>query len=315
MPVSALFLASLALAAQPESSPAPVEDDNPVPEAQRSESDGRIVVEAPPTARERRRELRRMARDVIRRPRAGRTVGSYFRAICPKVFGIPDRPAKAIEDRMKSNAEELGVNRRDQSSNCRHNVSVIFVPPEKGPAEAWLTYESDLLKHLLSFQRLRVINEKDPVRAWGHDVVRTSDGGQSQDFVGRSISQAADFGNRAFFASRLLSATMVEIVGSVVMIELESAQGKTLHQLADYASMRSFANTAAIDPDTQPSAPTILTLFQDEDPPEELTAFDRAFISMLYDTSRNALKSRFYGNIATRALRMEQEDQAASGGD
>jgi hypothetical protein len=94
------------------------------------------------------------------------------------------------------------------------------------------------------------------------------------------------------------------------MIELPQAIGKSLVQLADYASMRTFGNSRAISPDTAPAARTILTLFQAEDAPAELTTFDQPMLSTLYETSPTATKSLLFGNVARRVTRMEQAEIA-----
>ncbi|MFL0356144.1 hypothetical protein ACI5KX_06650 [Erythrobacter sp. GH1-10] len=278
-----------------------------------SSDDPEIVVEAPPTDLERRRELREMAEEIIRPPRLGRTIGTFFDAICPKVFGLPEEPAAAIETRIRQNADRLGANRRDPRENCNHNISVVFVAPQKGPPSVWLNERSELLDHLLSYERARVLEETGPVRSWTYTAFRSADGNVLPEQMGRPLENVADFANPLRLESRLRSRTTNEIIGAMVLIELASAQGKTLEQLADYATMRTFAPTGGIAPDVVPAAPTILTLFQDEEPPEGLTVFDRALISKLYDSSRNALASRYFSDIGARALAMESEERSVSG--
>ena len=269
-----------------------------------------IVVRAPVGSTERRIQLREMVSDLINEPRKGQTVATYFRAICPRVIGLPEAETRLIEERIRENAETLGANRRDETKNCKPNVTVIFVPASKGPPENWMTYENDMLGHLLSYQRLAVLDEHDPVRAWTFNEERGPDGAPLTNAYGQRVSGALDFSNSLRSVSRLKVNTTVEISEAAVLIELASAQGKTLQQLADYASMRTFGNTRSLAPDAVPAAETILTLFRDDDPPEGLTTFDRALISKLYSTSRRSLARRFYSNIAGRAFEMEKEERA-----
>ncbi|MEM1194600.1 MAG: hypothetical protein AAGH57_00725 [Pseudomonadota bacterium] len=271
--------------------------------------DPRIVVEAPRTDRERRAELRNMVTNIINKPREGRTVATYFKAICPRVIGLPEAETRVIEERIRDNAEALGVNHR-AAEKCKPNVTVVFVPPSKGPPEAWLTADNDMLGHLLSYQRSDVLQEEDPVRAWTFNEVRSADGAALPEPNGQRIAGPLDFANPVRLLSRLRTNATVEITGAAVMIELTSAMNKTLGQLADYASMRTFGNSRSLSADAKPAADTILTLFRDEDPPEGLTTFDRAVISKLYDTSRNSLARRYYNNIAGRAFEMEKEENA-----
>jgi hypothetical protein len=264
-----------------------------------------IVVEGPPAFRERRRELRQFTSELLKRPRPGLTIGTYFSPICPKVFGIPEEQATVIEKRIRDNAAALGANRRNLSDDCKNNASVIFVSANKGTADQWMTTNSDLLDHLLLWQRQRVLSEQGPVRAWSYSGVRGFNGERIASRPVRGLGSIADAANKIPFASRLSLPISVEVTGSVVMIELAQANGKTLTQLADYATMRTLANTNGLDPQSVPAAPTILTLFQDEDAPAELTQFDRSLISGLYSTTTRGRENRFYSRIAHIAAKDE----------
>lgn len=280
-----------------------------MPEAEENEPE--IVVQAPVGSHERRIQLREMVADIINVPRAGRTVATYFDAICPKVIGLPAAETRVIEERIRENADALGVNRRHPRRNCEPNVTVIFVPASKGPPEAWMTPENDMLRHLLSYQRYEVLDDHDPVRAWTYTEDRNADASRLTDATGQRISGALDFSNSVRLLSRLRTNSTVEITEAAIMIELASANGKTLAQLADYASMRTFGNARSLAPDAVPAAETILTLFRDDDPPEGLTNFDRAMITKLYSTSRNALARRYYSNIAGHVFEAEKEEREA----
>ena len=268
-----------------------------------------IIVQAPTEPHERRIELREMVADVMNEPRKGRTVGTFFEAICPKVMGLPEAETRVIEERIRENADALGANRRNPSKNCNPNVYVIFLRDSFGKPADWMTSENDMIGHLLSYQRQEVLDEHDPVRAWTVQEDRTADGTPLTNSYGQRISGALSYGNSVRQLSRLRTNSQVEISQAAVMFELASAQGKTLQQLADYASMRTFGNARGLKADVTPAADTILTLFRDEEPPEGLTIFDRAFVSKLYSTSRNSLARRYYSNIAGKAFRMEKEER------
>ncbi|MEM7666214.1 MAG: hypothetical protein AAF250_10205 [Pseudomonadota bacterium] len=305
MPNLSLFLASTFLASQPAV-------DQPAPQQVRSqetteEGPDTIIVEAPPTKLERRRELRKMATKMIRRPRRQLPLGTFFMPICPEVSGVPADFARAMEDRMRRNAKDLGVRVRS-SPDCRPNITVLFVPPEAGPPEKWLDYNSDMLRHLLSFQRMWVIDEKGPVRAWNVTALRDSDGAPQKRRAGvpTNTSTEVNIANQVRFVSRLAHNVTMEILGSFILIELGAANGKSVNQLADYATMRTFADTSSVPPGDAVAAQTIITLFQDEDAPEELTEFDRALISKLYSAPRNSLARRVYSNVAGRAVNLEE---------
>lgn len=271
-----------------------------------------IIVTAPkdaPTKLERQKELRDMVTDIFRKPREGRTVGTFFEAICPNIVGLPDNAAKVIKARIEENAARLGANRRDPSTPCVPNVLVKFIPPDKGAPKEWLTYDSDELDHLLSYQRMWVLNEEGPVRAWNKIQIRSADGIPIPE---RSYGRFQQAQNRLRSTSRLRNPTTTEIRSAVVLIELVSANGKTLQQLADYATMRALASTGEIDTESALAADTILTLFQDGDAPEGLTTFDQAVITGLYQKSRNTQAKKYYSGIAATAVAMELDEEQPS---
>ena len=281
-----------------------------------ADEDDPIVVTAPPTPLERQKELRKLVRAIMREPRSGRTIGTFFDPVCPKVFGLPDAVAEVMQERIRANVETLDANRRNSSADCKHNLSVVFVPPSEGSAHTWFDGESEHLHHLKSYERAWVVEEDGPVRAWTYDLMRSADGHVLADGTGEG-SSGTQFQNRnrISFASRLQSPITMEIAGAVVMIELASVDGRTIEQLADYATMRGIANLGGIGPNAAPVAPTILTLFQDdaEDAPGELTTFDRAFLSKLYGASRNTTERQYYSKIAAQAAQEERNAGEAPG--
>ncbi|MEM7666213.1 MAG: hypothetical protein AAF250_10200 [Pseudomonadota bacterium] len=255
-----------------------------------------IIVTAPKSDAERRKELREMARNVIRPPRQGRPIARFFYPVCPKVVGLDPASAEAIEARIRANAEEFGIG-ANPDRDCTATVRVAFMSTRAGPPESWLSYSSPALAHLVKYQRQRVLEEDGPVRAWNKTKMR--------DFDGRPIR--FDEGFAEIKAHRGAPIVTNEITGAAVLIGRKAAEGKSVRQLADYASIRSFVGTGAADGNALAPAQTILALFQSDNPPSELTTFDRALISQLYSTSKNSWQRRVYLNVAAQALRSERE--------
>ncbi len=263
-----------------------------------------IIVRPPPTEAERHRELREFTRAVIRPPRLNQPVAKFAFPVCVTVLGLAPDDAAVIAERIRANAEALGVG-ADRSPTCVPTVRVAFMSPAAGPPESWLTAESPQLAHLVSYQRERVLAEAGPVRAWNRIAVR--------DFEGRPLHHSDPsawlYGGQPirpeiepFSASDPIVTT--EITGAAVLISREAAHGFTLGQLADYATMRALLGTGAVEA----GAPvrTILTLFDDPAPPAELTVYDRALVRELYDASRNAKPRRVYNDIARAAVAAER---------
>jgi hypothetical protein len=269
-----------------------------------------IIVRPPPTEAERKKELRDFTREVIRPPRMNQPVAKFFYPVCVQVLGLEAEAAGVIAARIRENAEALGVG-ADPKPDCVPTLRVAFMAPAAGPAAEWLSMESPQLAHLASYQRERVLAESGPVRAWNRVVVR--------DFNGEPLmlSTARAFGDQARNPDIVFldpySATdpiiTTEITAAAVLIARDAADGLTLGQLADYATMRTLLGTGAPDGDTP--APTILTLFADPQAPAGLTGFDRALVRELYDASRNAKPRRVFNDIARAAV---TDERSGAGG-
>jgi len=266
-----------------------------------------IIVRPSPTEVERHRELREFTRAVIRPPRLNQPVAKFAFPVCVTVLGLAPDDAAVIAERIRANAEALGVG-ADRKPDCTPTVRVAFMAPAAGPPESWLTAESPQLAHLVSYQRERVLAEAGPVRAWNRIVVRNAEG---QPLHYADPQAVLDRGVALPPLLEPLSVTdpvvSTEITGAAVMIEREAAHGFTLGQLADYATMRALLGTGAVEAGTP--VRTILTLFNDDSPPAELTDYDRALVRELYDASRNAKPRRVYNDIARAAVAAERAEK------
>lgn len=257
-----------------------------------------IIVRPPPTESERHKELRDFTREVIRPPKLRQPIAKFAFPVCVDVRGLAPDDAAVIAERIRENAEALGVG-ANPAPDCLPTVRVAFMAPAAGPATGWLTPGSPQLAHLASYQRERVLAESGPVRAWHKVAVR--------DFYGRPARFEEFNSIDPQPQSRTDPAVTTEITGAAVLIEREAAQGFTLGQLADYATMRALLDTGALEGEVP--APTILTLFSAAGPPDGLTSFDRALVRELYDASRNAKPRRVYNDIARAAVAKERSDQ------
>jgi hypothetical protein len=278
--------------------------------APRQEPQGHtIIVTPPPTEAERREELRDFARKIVRPPRMRQPVAKFLFPVCVTVLGLAPSDAAAIAGRIRENARALGVGAVEKP-DCVPTVRVAFMAPAAGPPEGWLTVDSPSLAHLASYQRQRVLDEAGPVRAWQRVVVRDRDGQPLR----WGEAHARVIGGRDLLPEPFEPFTgsdptvVTEITGAAVLLERAAAERFTLAQLADYATLRTLMGTGAPTADDPAPARTILTLFDDPKPPQEMTAFDRALVRELYNASRNASARRVYDDIARAAARDEARD-------
>jgi hypothetical protein len=260
-----------------------------------------IIVRPPPTEAERHKELREFTRAVIRPPRMDEPVAKFAFPVCVSVLGLAPEDAAAIAERIRENADALGVG-ADRSPSCVPTVRVAFMAPAAGPPESWLTPQSPPLAHLAGYQRERVLREAGPVRAWNKIAVRDALGNAFRPQLGDQQRFPTYTEIQPLSTADPLVTT--EITGAAVLIGREAAHGFTLGQLADYATMRALLGTGAVSG----SAPvlTILTLFDDPAPPAGLTEYDKALVRELYDASFNASARRVYNDIARAAVAAER---------
>lgn len=263
-----------------------------------------IIVRPPQTEAERHKELRDFTREVIRPPKIRQPIAKFAFPVCVQVRGLAPEDAAVIAERIRENAEALGVG-ADRSPDCVPTVRVAFMAPAAGPATGWLTSESPQLAHLRPDQREQVLAETGPVRAWNKVAVRDAAGKAFRPQFGDQLRFPTFTEIEALSTSDPIVTT--EITGAAVLIAREAAHDLTLGQLADYATMRALIGTGA--PEGEVPAPTILTLFSDPDPPARLTALDRALVRELYDGSRNAKPRRVYNDIARAAVAAERSDE------
>lgn len=261
-----------------------------------------IIVTPPPSEAERRAVLRDFTREVLRPPRMRHPLATFAFPVCVEVRGLAPEDGEAIAERIRENAEALGVGANRQP-DCVPTVRVAFMAPTAGPPEGWLNARSPQLAHLADYQRERVLAETGPVRAWNRVVVRDIDGGllPFDRNNGRVIGDQGRFPEFTqidqFHAIDPVVTT--EITGAAVLIARDAADGFTLAQLADYATMRSLVGTGA--PEGPAPTATILTLFDGGDAPAGLTDFDTALVRELYDARRNVKPRRVYNDIARAA--------------
>ncbi|MEM7702998.1 MAG: hypothetical protein AAF251_13750 [Pseudomonadota bacterium] len=266
-----------------------------------------IIVTAPVSEAERRKQLRRFTRAIVRSPRKGRPIARFRFPICPQVKGIAPEDARAVEARLRENAEAFasGANR---DPGCTPNLRVAFMAPAAGAPEAWLTEKSDQLAHLPIYQRRTVLAEQDPVRSWSKVALRDIDGQplRSLEADGRVIGQGDPIPTLVEPFSSADPIYTTEITGAAILIEREAAENLTLAQLADYITMRTFLGTQSPSEEVTPAAATTLSLFKGGEAPGGLTLYDQALLESVYKASRQSTPRKVIANTASTTARTER---------
>ncbi|MDG5750772.1 hypothetical protein P8R33_06630 [Qipengyuania sp. XHP0211] len=227
-----------------------------------------------------------MTRAITRRPRVDKPLARQYGQICVGVMGMDPAYAGVLIDRIEANARRLDI--AIAGEGCRVNTLVAFV--DDGPEEVKQLRKDApwLFSTLLDYEYDRILRGSGGAHAWHSTEEREVDGKQLAVIEVGDPPRQVKAGD-PFNATRMAQQIRMDMIGSVVLMERALVPGKTLQQLADYASMRSFASIDDMASDGPDTTPTILSLFLDADAaPQEMTEFDWAYLQALYRLPRTA---------------------------
>lgn len=205
-------------------------------------------------------------------------LASFKDKVCPGIVGMPVSLAELMIDRIRSNAERVGI--ATASGTCRPNIMVIFVRNGQAVIKELDKKEPYVFRNLENYDVKDMIRDPGPVHAWVNKIVKSRQGDSLQgdntgDLTQTPVLNVGQAQSHIFLAHRL------DITNSVIMIDIPAIDGMSVVQIADYVSMRVFAETNPVKGD--PAASTILTLFDKDAPhPHALTDFDLAFLRTVY---------------------------------
>lgn len=285
--------------------------------AQDAPSGNDIVVEGERTDR---REVLRTTRDITRRPRAdGDPVARFQREVCPGVWGLSPENAQLVIDRIYDNAERAGIPVNEEAE-CGANLWVIFVD-DPAATFAQLREDSEFLVDGLSrLDVRRVESQEGPVRAWNIVTTRNREGeivtSGFENAAGTAQGRTGSVGvpnNPVTQMSRLDSAVRLDLEMSVMLVQRSAIADLDAFALADYATMRLLAQTEP--PERENVSDTVLTLFSPDAegfPPDRLTAFDRAYLQSVYDSSPTRPNRLALRNVRSN---MERELESEASGE
>ena len=240
-------------------------------------------VEIVVTGRERdvsERTITRQARTISRESDLRHTpLARFADRACPGVTGLKREYAEVVVTRLRWIAEDLGIPLHPEGA-CRANVILVFT--EDGRADLRdIERRSRLVSQSLSAKERRELLEGEgPVRVLNIVEDRMRNG---QPIPRRENLVQIPVGTQEGGQSLIGGGIRRVITSSMVFFDRDAIEGTTLHQLADYAAMRVFAQTRDASGEKAPDS--ILSLFdKDTVPPDGLTAFDRAFLTTLYES-------------------------------
>lgn len=264
-----------------------------------------IVVQGELDAAE--KQVDALARAITRRARIDKPISRQYGGICIGVHGLSTAFALTLIERIEANARELGIH--VQGEGCQVNTLVSFSKNSRKEVERLRKEEPWLFSTLLDYEYERVLRGSGAVQAWQATEVKGANGKAFASAViqGREVEV-----NKQFSSSHLAQQLRVDILGSIVVFDNAYVAGKTIQQLADYATMRLFAPTDDLSGAPASTMPTILTLFAEGgEAPNGLTDFDNAYLEALYKLPPTARSSAIRDAAWASYRQAMTRDQAA----
>jgi hypothetical protein len=220
----------------------------------------------------------------------------FWSPVCPGVSGLRTEYAEAMVDRMRANLAR--VKAPVAKADCSPNLVVAFVADGQ-TLLADLGRDRPAMFELMSkSEQAEMLADDAPAHVWNNIAPRwTGAGPPPRDWLHASV-----WGQ----LSRNAMPVSYDIVSSLVVFDRDAAQGLTLTQLADYATMRGLGQTRP-PPAGQPME-TILSLFEPTGSNSgELTDFDLGYLRSLYWSAPNASAAAKFAGVGRRAARAAKE--------
>ena len=227
-------------------------------------------------------------------------------AVCPAAVGLGDAQNAAIAERMRRVAEAAAIPLA--KPGCRPNALLIATGDKRELIDQlrqkYPAYFSGVTRS--EIQELK--RNRWPAAAWHVEGLLDADGAE----VPRDVVTGQQIIERTDAPSRIKTMSRPHFISSILVVELRALPGLTVTQIADYAAMRTFAQT---DPPRarRSEAPSILGAIDapmNSAVPVTLTEWDLAFLKSLYasDPNRRASSQRQeMKQIVRRDLKKQRE--------
>lgn len=248
-----------------------------VPPAEDQASPGEIIVEGNRYSPE--ETARRLAIEVTKHAPTGTPVARFSDAACFGTAGLPTAMGQALVNRMMDNA--LAVGATVAPDGCKPNILVLFM--DDAPAELKRLRKTDgrLFESIPNDEMRAVTRSVGPVQVLNTVETRGKDGDSLRPGDPPELKLRSP--------TRIDLPIRLDLIGSVVIIARSAVPGRSINQLADYATMRALARTRDAEAD---SDGTILSLFTAPTPPAGgMTAFDRSYLRALFTAPANGYAS------------------------
>jgi hypothetical protein len=234
--------------------------------------------------------IRDLVAVVTKRDPSNKPLPRFYQPFCPLVLGIRADYASLLVERIRSNAREAGA--LVAIGKCQPNALLILTRHAGNSLKELRSEQPWLFTDMSETDATRLLEDSKQVFAWQTSEIRGSDGKPIRTVeveIGMPPVRRELTVNDQWQAGRLNQPIRVDVSGAIVLFDSRYLPGKTLIQLADYASMRLLASTDDVPAEAAASIPTILSLFTaPEGAPPALTPFDLGYLRARYSLRPNA---------------------------
>lgn len=280
--------------------------ENPVPSPAQTQSQSSIVVTG--DRAEQVRAVRALTTELVIPARIDKPFARFHQPFCPATVGIKTDYALVINGLMRTNAKEVGA--PVGADDCTPNALLMFAKDGPGAIEQLREDQAWLFKGVPPSKIREMAGPGDMTYAWSTSEVRGVDGRPFRivPILGGEIAI-----NEQFQTGRLSPPIRMDVMGAAVLIDLDHVGGKTLEQLAAYATIRLLATVRDREPGETSTVPSVLSLFtQPEQAPAGLTRFDLSLLRAFYAMRPNERSSAILDTTARYYLSDKVEDQVAN---
>lgn len=231
-----------------------------------------------------------------------------FRApICPVAIGMHAEFADKIVARVREVAAQIGAD--VGGTRCAANVLIILSPDGQAFVRDAQKKQPSLLSGLSNTELKHLLAAPGPVHAWSGAEMRNEDGLQAHNSASKTAGGADTMTFPDHPIMRVMSASIInqpvrqDIMTAVVVLDSDAVTGKSLTQIADYATMRALGRTRP--PGDAVPYETILTLFDAGEAARvpSISPADLAFLTALYRTNGLQTATAATGQMAHGMLK------------
>lgn len=224
-------------------------------------------------------------------------------AICPAALGLPANMKSMVEQRIRDVSAAVGL--RVAGADCTANVLVMVTTNKADLLKTLRVKYPEFFSDLTPAQERAVVRQAGHAAAWQTKRFVNADG-QTLDYEdGVLINRTTRQAGRIAFAARPTFAA------AAVVVETAGLEGLSATQLADYAVMRTLAQTdpARLEAGGPPSILRVIDAKAGDELPITLTEWDFGFLQGLYASPKNLRASSERSEIE-KTLRANLESES-----